>query len=143
MFDVEWEKLGTIHGGWYVPSQMNLSEDSIIYSGGVGEDISFDLLLSEKYKSNIILIDPTIRSKIHYNEIKNYYVQNLWNFSGDIQSDYFEKIYYLEPSLQKIKFLDVGLWHKKDVLKFYKQDNPAYASQSLICLLYTSPSPRD
>ena len=40
------EKLGTDYGGWYVPTNLNLDEKSIVYSGGVGEDISFDLLLS-------------------------------------------------------------------------------------------------
>jgi len=55
-------KLGANYGGWYIPNDIKLDEDSIIYSGGVGEDISFDLLLSDKYNSNVILIDPTKRA---------------------------------------------------------------------------------
>ena len=58
-------KLGTNYGGWTIPKDINLNKDSIIYSGGVGEDISFDLL-SDKYNCNILLIDPTKRAKIHY-----------------------------------------------------------------------------
>ena len=42
-------RLGTNYGGWYVPSCMDLNETSVVYSGGVGEDISFDLLLQNKY----------------------------------------------------------------------------------------------
>lgn len=42
-------KLGTNYGGWILPTDCSLNEDSIIYSGGVGEDISFDILLSLKY----------------------------------------------------------------------------------------------
>ena len=34
------EKLGTNYGGWYVPINMNLNENSVVYSGGVGEDMS-------------------------------------------------------------------------------------------------------
>ena len=30
------EKLGTNYGSWYVPKNMNLNENSIVYSGGVG-----------------------------------------------------------------------------------------------------------
>ena len=56
------EKLGTNYGGWYVPLNMNLNENSIIYSGGVGEDMSFDLIMQQKYKSTIYLIDPTKKS---------------------------------------------------------------------------------
>ncbi len=56
------EKLGTKYGGWYVPTDMKLNENSIIYSGGVGEDMSFDLLLLSKYNCNIFLIDPTTKN---------------------------------------------------------------------------------
>ena len=59
------EKLGTKYGGWYVPEEMELNEDSIIYSAGVGEDISFDLLLNNKYKSHIYCV--LFRNKLEYN----------------------------------------------------------------------------
>ena len=39
------ERLGTNHGGWFVPKEMILNESSIVYSGGVGEDMSFDISL--------------------------------------------------------------------------------------------------
>lgn len=59
------EKVGTNYGGWIVPIQMDLNENSIVYSGGVGEDISFDIKLQSKYNSNIILIDPTVKAISH------------------------------------------------------------------------------
>ena len=34
--------------------------------------------------------------------------------------------------MTKFKFLDIGLWKEKDVLKFYKQDHPTNVSQTLI-----------
>ena len=68
-------KLGTNYGGWYIPEDIKLDSESIIYSGGVGEDISFDLLLSDKYDSNIVLIDPTNKDvtimKLKYYKNKN------------------------------------------------------------------------
>ena len=42
-------KLGTNYGGWDLPDDVRLDSQSIVYSGGVGEDISFDLLLQDKY----------------------------------------------------------------------------------------------
>ena len=57
------DRLGTIYGGWILPKDIELNEDSVVYSAGVGEDVSFDMLLSDKYKCNILLIDPTKRAK--------------------------------------------------------------------------------
>jgi len=125
-------KLGTNYGGWAIPKNIDLNKDSIIYSGGVGEDISFDLLLSSKYDCNILLIDPTKRAKIHYNEIIDYYKTNVNSFSGDIQKDYLPIIQNLKPNLNKIKYLNIGVWNKEEELKFYKQQNEQYVSQSLI-----------
>lgn len=45
--------LGTVYGGWDIPTNCEFNENSIIYSGGVGEDMSFDLKLNDKY--NIVL----------------------------------------------------------------------------------------
>ena len=131
------EKLGTEYGGWIIPNDINLNENSIIYSAGVGEDISFDLLLSDKYKSNIYLIDPTQKAKKHYFEVINYY-NNKSLFTGNIQKDYYEKIQNLNPDLSKILYLDIGLWDKLDKLKFYKQENENYVSQSLIEGMFTN-----
>lgn len=127
------EKLGTRYGGWYVPEVMDLNEDSIIYSAGVGEDISFDLLLSDKYKSHIYFIDPTERALKHYESVCYGYEGQGWDFSGqDIQTDYWEIINGLKPNLKKMYYVKKGLWRERDKLKFYKQENENYVSQSLI-----------
>ena len=135
---IELERLGTSYGGWVIPKDLNLSSESVVYSAGVGEDISFDLLISEKYDSNIFLIDPTHRAKVHYDEIFLYFYAGDWKFSGDIQQDYHKIIGKLNPNIEKIKYIDLGLWDKKDVLKFYKQDNTESVSQSFIDNMFGS-----
>ena len=125
------EKLGTEYGGWIIPTNIKLDEHSIVYSAGVGEDISFDLLLSNKYNSNIILIDPTEKANKHFRETIDYY-KNKKPFTGNIQKDYYEKISNIQPNLEKFVYLYIGLWNKLDKLKFYKQHNRDYVSQSLI-----------
>lgn len=125
-------KLGTNYGGWIVPNNIQLNEDSIVYSGGVGEDISFDLLLQDKYNCSIMLIDPTERALKHFEEIKKYYINKTTIFSGDIQKDYLPIIQNLKPNFDKMKYYDIGLWNSKTELKFYRQNNPQYVSQSLI-----------
>ena len=126
------ERLGTIYGSWILPKDIELNEDSVIYSAGVGEDISFDILLSDKYKCNIILIDPTERAKKHYDEVCHYYEKKKWKITGDIQKDYYGIMYPLKHELTKIIYVDKGLWDKQTTLKFYKQRNEQYVSQTLI-----------
>lgn len=125
-------KLGTNYGGWFIPEKNTLNENSIIYSGGVGEDISFDLALQTKYNSYIYLIDPTTRANTHYEECKKYFKDRDFSFTGGIQNDYYQTIEHETPNFNKIKYINKGLWNKIDTLKFYKQNNASYVSQSLI-----------
>ena len=131
------ERLGTNYGGWFVPKEMVLNESSIVYSGGVGEDMSFDLSLQSKYNCNIFLIDPTKRAFKHFQNVKGYYEKQT-EFSGDIQKDYINCIEYLNPNLRKMNYLDVGLWNEKTELKFYKQNNDKCVSQSLVPSMFGS-----
>ena len=131
------ERLGTNYGGWFVPKEMVLNESSIVYSGGVGEDMSFDISLQSKYNCNIFLIDPTKRAFEHFQDVKGYYEKQT-EFSGDIQKDYIDCISHLNPNLRKMNYLDVGLWNEKTELKFYKQNNDKYVSQSLVPSMFGS-----
>lgn len=125
------QRLGTIYGGWDIPKECELNENSIVFSGGVGEDISFDLILQSMYKCKIFLIDPTIKSLKHFFECKDFFKEKI-NFTGNIQKDYLDKIKDVNPDFEKFIYINKGLWYKKDELKFFKQTNPDYVSQSLI-----------
>ena len=59
-------KLGTEYGGHTIPDNL-LNKDSIVYSGGAGEDISFDLKIFDMYECHVHIFDPTPRS-IKYSE---------------------------------------------------------------------------
>lgn len=132
------EKLGTDYGGWYIPTAIKLNTNSIIYSGGVGEDISFDLLLSDKYNSQIVLIDPTHKAKRHFIESKLYFQDKEKNkFTGNIQNDYYNNIQNLNVSFNSFTYIPFGLWDKETTLKFYKQSNKDYVSQSIIDGMFT------
>ena len=126
------EKLGTDYGGWYIPKNISLNENSIVYSAGVGEDISFDIKLISKYNCNVYLIDPTQKSINHFDEYKNYVLDRTFKFKGGIQNDYYSNIENEKHNIDKINYINLGLWNKKTQLKFYKQNNENYVSQSLI-----------
>lgn len=55
------ERHGSDYGGWTLLAG-SLQADSIVYSFGLGDDISFDLALIEKYGLTLHAFDPTPRS---------------------------------------------------------------------------------
>lgn len=52
---------GGSYGGFYINSSL-LTSDSIIYSFGIGKDISFDKTCIKKHKCKIFAFDPTPKS---------------------------------------------------------------------------------
>ena len=55
---IPFEVLGSDYGGWAIPTGL-LNADLIVYSVGVGEDISFDLSVAKLFGSRLFLFDPT------------------------------------------------------------------------------------
>jgi len=124
---------GTKYGGWRIPADTVLDGTSLVISAGVGEDISFDLAIQSRFGCDIRLFDPTDRAVKHLEEVKEYYLNRDPSiFKGGIQPDYIRTIERLQPDLSKLHMNPIGLWNKADTLKFYKQTNPAYVSQTLI-----------
>jgi FkbM family methyltransferase len=105
------QKIGTAYGGWVVPTAL-IKPDWICYCGGVGEDISFDLGLIERFGCVVRAFDPTPRAIA-------YIAQNAAN----------------EP---KFDFHPVGLWSANTTLRFFAPRNPAHVSHSVVNLQRTS-----
>ena len=78
----------------------------------MGEDVSFDLGLIERFGCDVFAIDPTPRA-----------------------------IAFAEPIAQReprFRFLPVGLWSSDTVLKFYEPKDPTHVSHSVVNLQRTS-----
>lgn len=128
-------KYGTGYGGWLLPVAPDLSANSLVLSAGAGEDISFDLLLQSRFGCAVHMFDPTERAARHFDEIKGYYAAGCprdFPFSGSIQPDYMACIEGLKPDMDRLTLETVGLWSSEQEMKFYKQENPNYVSQSLL-----------
>jgi FkbM family methyltransferase len=52
---------GSDYGGWAIKAN-SLTSESLVISVGVGEDVSFDLSLINKYGCQVVALDPTERS---------------------------------------------------------------------------------
>jgi FkbM family methyltransferase len=59
--DLPFERLGTEYGGYGILLD-RLGSESVVYSFGLGEDISFDLSLIERVRCKVFGFDPTPRS---------------------------------------------------------------------------------
>ena len=55
------EFIGTDYGGWEI-LKSSLQKSDVVYSFGIGEDISFDLGLIERYGCKVDAFDPSPRS---------------------------------------------------------------------------------
>jgi FkbM family methyltransferase len=80
---------GNINAGFYVFPDL-INESSVVYSFGVGEDVSFDEQLITSFNCKVFGFDPTPKS-IDFIESKtnlssNYYFQSfgLFSYDGDI-----------------------------------------------------------
>ena len=58
---------GNNYGGFYL-AQQSIEKSSIVYSIGIGEDISFDIELMDTYGCNVFAFDPTPKSVLWVKE---------------------------------------------------------------------------
>jgi FkbM family methyltransferase len=89
-----------------------LSRESIVYSGGVGEDLSFDLALIERLGCTVCAFDPTPRAIA---------------FAARVSS----------PNL---RFHPYALWSEDTVLPFFAPAAETHVSHSLVNLQRTDTS---
>ncbi|OLE31416.1 MAG: hypothetical protein AUI36_29700 [Cyanobacteria bacterium 13_1_40CM_2_61_4] len=104
-------KVGSEACGWTVPASL-ITEGSVCYCVGAGEDISFDLALIDRCGCPVYGFDPTPRAKLHV-----------------------ERVAKNNP---KYHFAGIGLWTADVPMKFYAPRNPAHVSHSITNLQHTA-----
>jgi len=104
------ERIGTVYGGWVIPVR-RFGRDSICYSVGVGEDISFDEGMMDRFGCEVHAFDPTPRA-----------IQFVERHGG---------------TLPRFHFHPYGLWHEDAVLKFFAPADPTHVSHSILNLQKT------
>jgi FkbM family methyltransferase len=104
-------KLGSAYGGWIVPTTL-LKGSSVCYCVGVGEDITFDLALIERFGCQVFSFDPTPRAIQHVQSIAS--------------------------TIDNFRFYPVGLWSSEQRMKFFTPKNPLHVSHSIVNLQKTA-----
>jgi len=104
------EKIGSGYGGWIVPTAV-MNSDWLLYCGGVGEDVTFDKGVIERFGVTIHAFDPTPRSAV--------YVEK--HLAGE----------------SRFTLHRVGLWDQDTTLRFYVPRNLKNVSHSVVNLQRT------
>ncbi|HEY8783449.1 MAG TPA: FkbM family methyltransferase [Mucilaginibacter sp.] len=109
LFNTKWSKpdlkatiIGEKYGGYIIPSFLN--EKSVVYSFGIGEDLTFDLELIRQFNCKVVGFDPTPKS-----------IE--WTKNQDLPD--------------KFQFLQFGLSAKSGKQTFFLPKNPNTVSASL------------
>lgn len=128
---LEW--LGTEYGGYMIPAG-SLSETSVCYSAGAGEDISFEARVASRYGSSVFIFDPTPRARAHYDELKAKVGRGERMPINNSPAVYYD----LTPEAAgRLHFHDVGLWDREGRMKFYAPRDPTHVSHSIANLQKT------
>lgn len=125
---------GTKYGGFYLPDNLVPKKKDVVYYGiGVGEDVSFDVIISKIFNCNAYLVDPTPRSKKHYEKVSSFLNNNKVDYvtsEGGGNNKYWDIIANNKVDSSKLNFDFCGIGTKNDFLKFYMNKNPNYVSGS-------------
>ena len=126
------QRLGTPYGGWIFCETNTLAGANII-SAGAGEDISFDILMAQRYQTNTIIVDPTPRAVQHVKEVlaraglKNEFDLN--NASGKQNPEAYN-MRNINPN--NLSLLETALYKKGvEHVEFYFPSKPDHVSCSI------------
>ena len=123
--------VGTGYGGMVIVNDSSLN-NSIVFSAGSGEDISFDIELINTFNCKVFLIDPTPRAIEYYNSVsKNFGNKKTTEYEGrgiENPSSYnLEKI-----NNDKLQLIELALHDKNESdINFYQPPDESHVSYSL------------
>jgi FkbM family methyltransferase len=118
-------RLGTDYGGKDVLDDTSLYGATII-SAGLGEDASFDIEFARKFGARVILIDPTPRALMHYEEISKCFGVSSSLGTGRCSYD------LSGVSLHQLVMVNAALWNEDGEVTFYLPVETDFVSHSIV-----------
>lgn len=128
------ERLGTTYGGWIIPEGM-LNPASTVYLVGAGEDVSFDAAVAGKYGCAVQIVDPTPRAVAHVQQLQNSIRAGADMPLSNTPSGKYPS--YPPEMADLLHMHPIGLWSETTTLRFFKPENEAHISHSLVNLQKT------
>jgi FkbM family methyltransferase len=127
-------RLGTPYGGWIIPRSPALTENSVCYLAGAGEDISFDCALVKSFRCKVRIIDPTPRAAQHFRELERTVIARRRFSINNSDTDFYD-IHSVD--LARLSFSPFGLADKDAEIRFFMPKDPAHVSCSIVNLQKT------
>lgn len=135
-------RLGTSYGGWSFVDTGDLRGSTIV-SCGLGEDASFDVEFASRFHAKVIVVDPTPRAVLHFQQIAQRIGRKSsvpYSESGKQTPEAYDLSGLNSGSLTLV---DKALWTECKSVKLYVPDNPDFVSHSLVNGRTDGPAPRD
>lgn len=124
-------RYGTAYGGWTLVHELAPTPHECAFSGGAGEDLSFDVAFAQAYRCGVHIIDPTPRAISHFKGLKGA-VQKGSPFP--INNDPDTPYDCPAETIKHLTFHEKALWTHADQLKFYVPQRADAVSHSAINL---------
>ena len=127
--------VGSTYHGYHIPSRF-LDSNSVCYCVGAGIDISFDIELVKRFSAKVFIFDPMPYALSHFKGLVNKTRENKQLTIGAGAVNYTYDI--SEGELSTVKFIPMGLWNEKKLVKFYYPTKGTYAGHSITNLQSTN-----
>jgi len=124
-------RLGSAYGGWTVEEASYL-DGCLAISCGLGEDASFDVEFASRYGADVVIVDPTPRSVVHFRQLSSRIgkTAEIAYAAGGLQS---AESYDLSKVRQsQFRFEAKALWINAEPIRFYKPENTNHVSHSIM-----------
>ena len=123
--------LGSRYGGWTFVDDSRL-HGSIIISGGLGEDATFDLEFAARYAASICIVDPTPRAIAHFETIMRRMgspAKVRYGPTGTQIPEAYDQTQVLRSQLQLVPR---ALTNREGTVRLYAPPDPQHVSYSIV-----------
>jgi len=123
-------RLGSEYGGWHLVDTGKLNK-SLLVSGGLGEDATFDIEFINEFDGVAVAVDPTPRAILHYYQIARAFGRpktTIYSKSGKQPIEGYE---LRKVDGRNFTLAPLALWNRSGLMEFVPPDNPNFVSGRL------------
>jgi len=123
--------LGSSYGGWSFLDDAQL-HGSVVISGGLGEDASFDVEFAARYGAHICIVDPTPRAIAHFEAMMGRMGNPASVGYGPTGSQPLAAYELEQTSTTQFQLVPKALTDHEGVVRLYAPPDPQHVSYSIL-----------